>query len=83
MAMDYIDDHIRVNSISPGTTETPSFKQRVAAAEDPEEALRQLIARQPMKRLGRPEEIADAVLFLVLNEFCTGTNLSVDGGMTT
>jgi NAD(P)-dependent dehydrogenase (short-subunit alcohol dehydrogenase family) len=83
MAMDYIDDHIRINSISPGTTETPSFRQRVAAAEDPEEALRQLIARQPMKRLGKPEEIADAVLFLVLNEFCTGTNLSVDGGMTT
>jgi meso-butanediol dehydrogenase/(S,S)-butanediol dehydrogenase/diacetyl reductase len=83
MAMDYMDDNIRINSISPGTTETPSFKQRVAAAEDPEEALKQLIARQPMKRLGKPEEIADGVLFLVLNEFCTGMNLSVDGGMTT
>ena len=83
MAMDYMEDNIRVNSISPGTTETPSFKQRVAASENPEEALKQLIARQPMKRLGKPEEIADAVLFLVLNEFCTGTNLSVDGGMTT
>jgi meso-butanediol dehydrogenase/(S,S)-butanediol dehydrogenase/diacetyl reductase len=83
MAMDYLEDNIRINSISPGTTETPSFKQRVAAAEDPEEALKQLIARQPMKRLGKPEEIADGVLFLVLNEFCTGTNLSVDGGMTT
>jgi hypothetical protein len=83
MAMDYMEDNIRVNSISPGTTETPSFKQRVAASENPEEALKQLIARQPMKRLGKPEEIADAVLFLVLNEFCTGSNLSVDGGMTT
>jgi NAD(P)-dependent dehydrogenase (short-subunit alcohol dehydrogenase family) len=83
MAMDYMDDGIRVNSISPGTTETPSFKLRVAASENPEEALKQLIMRQPMKRLGKPEEIADAVLFLALNEFCTGTNLSVDGGMTT
>jgi meso-butanediol dehydrogenase/(S,S)-butanediol dehydrogenase/diacetyl reductase len=83
MAMDYMEDNIRVNSISPGTTETPSFKQRVASSENPEETLRQLIARQPMRRLGRPEEIADAVLFLVLNEFCTGANLSVDGGMTT
>lgn len=83
MAMDYMDDHIRVNSILPGTTETPSFRQRVAAAEDPEQALKQLISRQPMKRLGKPEEIADGVLFLALNDFCTGTNLSVDGGMTT
>jgi NAD(P)-dependent dehydrogenase (short-subunit alcohol dehydrogenase family) len=35
-----------------------------------------------MKRLGTAEEIADGVLFLVLNDFCTGTNLAVDGGMT-
>ncbi|WXG47640.1 MAG: glucose 1-dehydrogenase [Candidatus Atabeyarchaeum deiterrae] len=82
MAMDYISDNIRVNSISPGTTDTPSFRRRVSQSEDPEEAGQQLIARQPMKRLGTPEEIADGVLFLVLNEFCTGTNLSVDGGMT-
>jgi NAD(P)-dependent dehydrogenase (short-subunit alcohol dehydrogenase family) len=82
MAMDYVGDHIRVNSISPGTTDTPSFRGRVAQSENPEEARKQLIARQPMKRLGNPEEIADGVLFLVLNEFCTGTNLTVDGGMT-
>lgn len=82
MAMDYIDDYVRVNCISPGTTDTPSFRGRVAQSKDPEEARKQLIARQPMKRLGAPEEIADGVLFLVLNEFCTGTNLAVDGGMT-
>jgi NAD(P)-dependent dehydrogenase (short-subunit alcohol dehydrogenase family) len=82
MAMDYIGDHIRVNSISPGTTDTPSFRGRVAQSKDPEEARKQLIARQPMKRLGTSKEIADGVLFLVLNEFCTGTNLAVDGGMT-
>jgi NAD(P)-dependent dehydrogenase (short-subunit alcohol dehydrogenase family) len=82
MAMDHIGEHIRVNSISPGTTDTPSFRGRVAESKDPEEARKQLIARQPMKRLGTPDEIADGVLFLVLNEFCTGTNLAVDGGMT-
>lgn len=82
MAMDYVADHIRVNSISPGTTDTPSFRGRVAKSEDPEEARKQLIARQPMKRLGTPGEIADGVLFLVLNDFCTGISLSVDGGMT-
>ncbi len=82
MAMDYISDHVRVNSISPGTTDTPSFRGRVAQSEDPEEARKQLITRQPMKRLGTPEEIADGVLFLVLNDFCTGITLSVDGGMT-
>jgi NAD(P)-dependent dehydrogenase (short-subunit alcohol dehydrogenase family) len=82
MAMDYVNDHVRVNSISPGTTDTPSFRGRVAQSQDPEEARKQLITRQPMKRLGTPEEIADGVLFLVLNDFCTGTNLPVDGGMT-
>lgn len=83
MAMDYMEDGIRINCISPGTTDTPSFRERVAQSEDPAEARRQLILRQPMKRLGKPEEIADGVLFLASNEFCTGTNLSVDGGMTT
>jgi len=83
MAMDYMEDGVRINCISPGTTDTPSFRERVAQSEDPEEARRQLILRQPMKRLGKPEEIADGVLFLASNEFCTGTSLSVDGGMTT
>nr|MDO8135765.1 glucose 1-dehydrogenase [Candidatus Njordarchaeum guaymaensis] len=83
MAMDYMEDGVRINCISPGTTDTPSFRERVAQSEDPEEARRQLVLRQPMKRLGKPEEIADGVLFLASNEFCTGTNLSVDGGMTT
>ncbi|MBY9014728.1 MAG: SDR family oxidoreductase, partial [Candidatus Lokiarchaeota archaeon] len=40
------------------------------------------IDRQPLKRLGTPEEIAEGVIFLVLNEFCTGVSLLVDGGMT-
>ncbi len=81
MAIDYIEDRIRVNCICPGTTDTSSLAKRLAKFDDPEEARRQFIARQPLGRLGKPEEIAKGVLFLVLNEFCTGISLSVDGGM--
>jgi len=82
MAADYIEDNIRVNAICPGTTNTPSLADRLSKYEDPEEARTQFIARQKMKRLGNPEEIAEGVLFLALNEFSTGISLSIDGGMT-
>jgi NAD(P)-dependent dehydrogenase (short-subunit alcohol dehydrogenase family) len=82
MALDYIDIPIRVNSISPGTTDTPSLQKRLAAFDDPEQARATFIARQPLGRFGKPEEIAEGVLFLACNEFCTGINLSIDGGMT-
>jgi 2-keto-3-deoxy-L-fuconate dehydrogenase len=49
---------------------------------NPEEARKQFIARQPMGRFGTAEEIAEAVLLLASNTFCTGTALAVDGGMT-
>ena len=81
MAADYIDDGVRVNAICPGTTATPSLEQRIAKAADPEKAKIDLIGRQPMKRLGKPEEIADAILFFATNEFTTGAFVSVDGGM--
>ena len=82
MAADYIDDNIRVNAICPGTTDTPSLAERLSKYEDPEEAKKEFIARQKMKRLGTPEEIAEGVLFLALNGFSTGISLSIDGGMT-
>lgn len=82
MAMDYMEDKIRVNAICPGTTDTESLSQRLSKYENPEHARQEFIARQPMKRLGTPEEQAHAVLFLATNEFTTGINLSVDGGMT-
>jgi len=83
MAVDYVRDHIRVNCLCPGTVDTPSFRQRMAAFPDPEEALRQFAARQPMGRLGTPEEIAQAALYLVSDEakFVTGAAFSIDGGM--
>ncbi len=82
MAMDYMEDGIRVNAICPGTTDTPSLAKRLSKLDDPEQARKEFIARQPMKRLGTSEEIAQAILFLATNEFTTGINLSVDGGMT-
>jgi len=83
MAMDYLEDKIRVNAICPGTTETPSLLQRIRnRGGNYEEVRQQYIARQRLGRLGTPEEIAEGVLFLVINKFCTGVSLLVDGGMT-
>ncbi|MFW9927675.1 MAG: SDR family NAD(P)-dependent oxidoreductase [Candidatus Thorarchaeota archaeon] len=81
MAVDYIEDKIRVNCISPGTTDTPSLKERLAKLPDPEAARKEFIERQPLGRFGNPQEIAEGILYLVQAEFCTGSCLSVDGGM--
>ncbi|MFW9808156.1 MAG: SDR family NAD(P)-dependent oxidoreductase [Candidatus Thorarchaeota archaeon] len=81
MAVDYMEDKIRVNCICPGTTDTPSLKDRLSKFPDPDAARKQFIERQPLKRFGRPEEIAEGILYLATAEFCTGTCLSVDGGM--
>lgn len=82
MAMDHIADGIRVNAILPGTTDTPSLAVRLAQTGNADEARKQITARQPMGRLGKSEEIAEGILLLATNEFCTGTCLSIDGGMT-
>ncbi|MFX1339718.1 MAG: SDR family NAD(P)-dependent oxidoreductase [Promethearchaeota archaeon] len=83
MAADYIDDKIRVNAICPGTTDSPSLEQRIRErGGNYEEVRAQYIARQRLGRLGTPEEIAEGVLFLATNKFCTGVSLLVDGGMT-
>jgi len=84
MAAEYIHEGIRVNCVCPGTVESSSFKRRVQEAADPEQAMRDFIARQPMGRLGTPEELAEAIVFAASPEvtFMTGTNIVVDGGMT-
>jgi NAD(P)-dependent dehydrogenase (short-subunit alcohol dehydrogenase family) len=84
MAIDYVEDGIRVNSICPGTVDSPSLQKRLDALPDPAAARRDFTARQPMKRFGQPEEIACAVLFLSSDEssFITGTEIIVDGGMS-
>jgi len=82
MALDYAGEGIRVNCVCPGTVDTPSWRERVSSASDPEEALRMFISRQPMGRVGRPEEVASAALYLLSDEavFVTGTCLIIDGG---
>jgi NAD(P)-dependent dehydrogenase (short-subunit alcohol dehydrogenase family) len=79
LAVDHVGDKIRVNAVCPGTIDTPWVKRLVEGAGESLDALR---ARQPMGRLGTPEEVADAVLYLTTAEFATGTILTVDGGLT-
>ena len=84
MALDHVGSNIRINAVGPGTIESPYFDEIFAKAADPK-ALRQgLESRQPMNRLGKPIEIARAILFLAGDDasFCTGTTLFVDGGWT-
>jgi NAD(P)-dependent dehydrogenase (short-subunit alcohol dehydrogenase family) len=84
MALDHVKDGIRVNCVCPGTVGTPWVDRLLKQASDPKAAMAALVARQPMGRLGRPEEIAAAVLFLASDEssFTTGTALLVDGGFS-
>jgi NAD(P)-dependent dehydrogenase (short-subunit alcohol dehydrogenase family) len=83
-AVDLAEHGIRVNSVCPGTTETPLVKEAVNRAPDPAEARRQLETCRPANRLGTPEEIASAILYLASDEaaYATGAILSIDGGYT-
>ncbi|NVK59994.1 MAG: SDR family oxidoreductase [Rhodobacteraceae bacterium] len=84
MAIDHADDMIRVNCVAPGTIETPYFTEIFAKSPDAAALRKGLEDRQVMGRLGRPEEIARAILFLASDDatFCTGSTLVVDGGWT-
>lgn len=83
VAADYVTTGIRCNAICPGTIQSPSLDERIAAFDDPVEARKAFIARQPMGRLGAPEEIAAMAVYLASDEsaFTTGTTMVVDGGM--
>jgi len=83
-AVELVAQGIRVNMVSPGPTETPILYRNPGMDEKAADALRQMmIANTPMKRMGTPEEIARAVLFLSSDEasFITGVDLFVDGGV--
>jgi NAD(P)-dependent dehydrogenase (short-subunit alcohol dehydrogenase family) len=84
MALDHVKDGIRVNCVCPGTADTPWVGRLLAQAADPQAARAALVARQPMGRLGRADEMAAAILFLASDEssFTTGTAMLVDGGFT-
>lgn len=83
-AVDLAPRSIRVNCVCPGTTETPLVRQALAAAPDPAALRRRLEEIRPLNRLGTPEEIAAAILYLASEEagYATGAILSVDGGYT-
>ncbi|WP_026001810.1 SDR family oxidoreductase [Vreelandella stevensii] len=87
VAADFMTHGIRCNAICPGTVDSPSLRQRIEAQARQEglsttEVLEAFIARQPMGRLGRPEEVAALATFLACDEssFITGTAQLIDGG---
>jgi 2-keto-3-deoxy-L-fuconate dehydrogenase len=84
LAADHIRQGIRVNAICPGTIESPSLEQRIAALGDVEKARKEFIARQPLGRLGKPEEVAALAVYLASDEsaFTTGQIHIIDGGWT-
>jgi 2-keto-3-deoxy-L-fuconate dehydrogenase len=84
IAADFVGRGIRCNAICPGTVETPSLEDRIAASENPQAARQAFIARQPMGRLGTPEEIGALVVYLAADEsaYTTGQLFVVDGGIT-
>lgn len=84
MAIDHWPDGIRVNAIGAGTIETPYHKAMFDASSDPAGLRREFEQRHVMDRMGTPEELAKAFLFLACDDssFCTGSLLIVDGGMS-
>ena len=84
VALDYVGHGIRCNAICPGTVQSPSLDERLAATGDAEAARAAFVARQPMGRLGRTEEIAQLALYLASDEsaYTTGQMHVIDGGWT-
>ena len=85
VAKDYIKQGIRCNAICPGTVESPSLQERIKAqGGNLEEVRAAFIARQPIGRIGTPEEIAAFAVYLASDEsaYTTGVAFSIDGGMS-
>jgi 2-keto-3-deoxy-L-fuconate dehydrogenase len=87
VAADFVAQNVRCNAICPGTIESPSLRDRIAAqasssGKDVDEVEAMFVARQPLGRLGRPEEIAALAVYLASDEsaFTTGTTQVIDGG---
>ena len=83
LAAEYVDQGIRCNVVCPGTILTPSLQYRIDHAENPEAMKADFFARQPIGRLGKPEEVAEAILFAADDAagFMTSAVVSINGGM--
>jgi 2-keto-3-deoxy-L-fuconate dehydrogenase len=82
VAADYVTQGVRINAICPGTVESPSLQDRLRAQGDYEAARAAFIARQPIGRIGTPEEIADLAVYLAGATYTTGQAYAIDGGWT-
>lgn len=82
IALDFVAQGVRVNCVVPGAIETPMLRGSLARRANPEAVEKASLARNPMGRFGKPEEVAEAALFLAgpRSSFVTGSNLCVDGG---
>ena len=80
VAADYVAQGIRCNAICPGTVESPSLQGRLRAQGDYEAARAAFIARQPIGRIGSPEEIANLAVYLAGATYTTGQAYNIDGG---
>jgi NAD(P)-dependent dehydrogenase (short-subunit alcohol dehydrogenase family) len=82
MALDHAKDGIRVNAVAPGTIDSPYFAKIFAQSDNPEKLRGDFNARAALNRMGRPEEVAEAMLFLASDRsgFATGSVLTIDGG---
>jgi NAD(P)-dependent dehydrogenase (short-subunit alcohol dehydrogenase family) len=83
-AVDFADKNIRINCLCPGRTLTPLVEKVIGSSKDPEETRRKLSEDRPLRRMGKPEEIAAGILFLASEEapYAIGAILSIDGGYT-
>lgn len=84
LAVGFASHGIRVNTVCPGIVETPMIRRSIEAYDDPEAATQRLLERRLLKRFGRPEEIAQAALFLTADDcaYATGSVFAIDGGGT-
>lgn len=82
VAADYVAQGIRCNAICPGTVESPSLQDRMRAQGNYDEARASFIARQPMGRLGTPEEIANLAVYIAGATYTSGQAFAIDGGWT-